>query len=250
MRSWRQMVSLAVICASVALSSAPASAEWFGDLFLGGAFTQNSEPSAKTSVAGVPVTITTKDLHHDDSIVFGGRFGYWIDQFPYLGVGLDVSHFNADASPQTRDVVFAPDLFGQSGPGLPSKPVDIGVTAISFDLMLRWPLMTSPAFPKGRLQPYVAAGPAVFIVNVKDHGNLGPGTQSESSASVGVKVAGGLTWLFTSWIGVFTEYRFTHFNPETTFPRSADIVTGAPISATGSNSLSTHQVVAGVTLRF
>lgn len=49
---------------------------------------------------------------------------------------------------------------------------------------------------------------------------------------------------------MFTEYRFTHFNPEHTFTRSVDQATGAPATATGANSLSTHQVVAGVSLRF
>ena len=249
MRAWRQVVSFVVVCASVVLSGAPASAEWFGDLYLGGAFTQNSEPSASTRVAGAPTTITTKDRHHDDSISFGGRFGYWIESLPYVGVGLDASHFNADVSPQTRTSVFSPDPFGLSGPQ-PGKKIDIGITVISLDLMLRWPLMTSPAFPKGQLQPYVAAGPAVFIVNVKDFRNAGPGVQSASDASVGVKVAGGLTWLFTNRIGVFTEYRFTHFSPETEFTKSVDPVTQAPTSVIGRNDLSTHQVLAGVTFRY
>ena len=113
--------------------------------------------------------------------------------------------------------------------------------------MLRWPLMVSPAFPKGQLQPYVAVGPALFIVNTKDFGNLGLGTQSESDTTVGVKAAGGLTWLFTKNIGVFGEYRCTHFHAD---QESIDVVTGATVSAKTSNSLSTHQVVGGVTFRF
>lgn len=139
MRSWRQLVSFLVVCASVALVGAPASAEWFGDLFVGGAFTERSEPSATLPVFGVPTTLTTKELHHDDSVVFGGRVGYWLEPFPYVGLALDVSHFTPDAPAQTRTVVFNPDLFGASGPA-PAKKVDIGVTAIAFDLMLRWPL--------------------------------------------------------------------------------------------------------------
>ena len=59
MRSSRQVVSFVVVCASVALSSAPASAEWFADLFLGGAFTENSNPTAQTTVGGVPTSIAT-----------------------------------------------------------------------------------------------------------------------------------------------------------------------------------------------
>jgi len=249
MRSWRQVVSCVVVGASVALSGAPASAEWFGDLFVGGAFTEHSEPSATVPVFGVPTTLTTKELHHDDSVVFGGRVGYWIEPFPYVGLALDVSHFHPDVSPQTRTVVFNPDLFGASGP-TPTNKVDIGVTVIAFDLMLRWPVLTSPAFPKGQLQPYVSAGPAVFISHVKDFANLGQGTQSETSTSVGLKAAGGLTWLFTKNIGVFAEYRFTRFHAEDEFTQSFDPVTRVTATAKVSNTLSTHHVVAGVTFRY
>ena len=250
MRSWRHVVSVAVVCASVALSGAPASAEFFGDLFLGGAFTESSEPTLKIPVGGVATTITSKGVHHDDSIMFGGRGGYWIDSFPYLGFGLDVSHFDADAAPQSTIVVFSPDLFGLSGPSQQLKKIEIGVTVISFDLMLRWPLMVSPAFPKGQLQPYIAVGPALFIVTAKDFGNLGPTTQSDTDTSVGVKVAGGLTWMFTKNIGVFGEYRFLHYTPENTFTNSVDPLTGAAATAHIHDSVSTHQVVAGVTFRF
>jgi opacity protein-like surface antigen len=249
MRSWRLVVGVAVICAFVALSGAPASAEWYADLFLGGAFTENSEPTLKTPFGGVATTVTTKDLHHDDSIMFGGRAGYWIDAFPYLGFGIDVSHFDADPSNRPTDVVFNPDPFGLSGVTTPNK-IELGVTVIAFDLMLRWPLMVSPAFPKGQLQPYIAVGPALFIVKAKDFGNLGPSTQSDTDTSVGVKVSGGLTWMFTKNIGVFGEYRFLHYNPETTFTNSVDPFTGAPATSVINDSISTHQVVAGVTFRF
>jgi opacity protein-like surface antigen len=245
----RRVVSAVVLCASVALSAAPASAEWFGDLFIGGAFNEKSDPVLETTFGGVPTTITTKDLRHDDSIVFGGRFGYWLEPFPYLGFGLDVSHFGADAPPQATTVTFNPDPLRLSGPSVQAGKVEIGVTVISFDLMLRWPLMTSQAFPKGQLQPYMAVGPALFIVKAEDFGNLVPITQSDTHTSVGVKVAAGAAWLFTPNIGVFGEYRFLHYNPESNLT-GVDPITGAPASARINDSQSTHQIVAGVTFRF
>jgi opacity protein-like surface antigen len=249
MQSWRLVVNCVVVCAAVALSAGTASGEWFADLFVGGTFTENSDPVATTSVGGVSTKITTFDIHHDDSIVFGGRFGYWIDPLPYLGVGLDVSHFDADVSRQSRTVVFNPDLFGGSGSRVPANPAEIGITVISLDLMLRWPLLASPAFPRGQLQPYLAAGPALFIARVEDQGNLGTGTQSDTDTAIGLKVAGGVTWLFTKNIGVFAEYRFTRFDPESKF-RSVDPFTGAPGTTTINSTLSTHHVVAGVTFRY
>lgn len=56
--------------------------------------------------------------------------------------------------------------------------------------------------------------------------------------------------MFTRNVGVFAEYRFTRFHAEDEFTRSADPITRAPATATVSNTLSTHHVVAGVTFRY
>jgi len=59
--------------------------------------------------------------------------------------------------------------------------------------MLRLPLLKDPdkGFPHGRLQPYVAAGPGVFISRAKaDFGDLGLGSESDTSVDIGVDVRG------------------------------------------------------------
>lgn len=234
------MVAVLLACGIMA---GPASAEWFGDLYLGGAFTQNHDLTANFTVAGPPVAVTGQDVHFDTSFEGGGRFGYWFNAAPY-GLGLEVSHFRPNISPQTNK--FA--VNGSNvGPGF-TNTVNLSVTEIAFDLMLRWPeLMASPQFPKGRLQPYLSVGPAIFIATAKDSTNFGPpNDQSTTDGSPGLTAGIGTTWLITQSIGVFGEYRFTHFRPEFEFQTTLPGFTKAQVHT----DISTHHLLGGVTFRF
>jgi len=247
MRTRLALISVALL-ASLTVAVLPASAEWFGDLYLGAAFTQNNDVTAKGTVSGTPFEVTGKDIHFDNSVAGGGRFGYWFNAVPWLGLGLDVSHFQPKISSQTIDTtVTVGGVTVDVGP-LHFDNVKLSVTDISFDLMLRWPgLMASPQFPKGQLQPYVSLGPAIFIATAKDSTNFGPpNNQSNTDTSVGVQVGGGVTWLFTQNIGIFGEYRFTHFRPEFEF------TTALPgfSKSTVNTDVNTHYLIVGVTFRF
>jgi opacity protein-like surface antigen len=114
---------------------------------------------------------------------------------------------------------------------------------IGFDALLRAPLLKSPEFPNGRLQPYLRVGPALFVANANDSFNFDPSNQSDSDTSVGFKLGTGVAWLFTKNIGVFGEYRYLHFTPEFTF---RDDGTTANVST----SINTHSLLVGVTFRF
>ncbi|OLC14254.1 MAG: hypothetical protein AUH29_10535 [Candidatus Rokubacteria bacterium 13_1_40CM_69_27] len=190
----------------------PAAGEWFADLYAGGAFTESRDISVRGTPSGVAVDGKLTDVDFDDSFAFGARLGHWFDALRFIGVAADVSYFQPDISSQTvtpRGTLTGPLLGVPSGASF-AGPVRLGhthinVTAISLDLMLRWPLLTSEKFPRGRVQPYLTAGPGLYLTDVQ-HFDLG--------ASGGVKAGAGLTWLFTKDIGVFAEYRATHFEPE------------------------------------
>jgi opacity protein-like surface antigen len=221
-----------------------ASAEWFGDLYLGAAFTQNHDVKAKFTFLGTSADVTGQDLRFDTSVVGGGRFGYWFGALPWLGLGLDVSYFQPDISAQT--VNFAVNGISV-GSGLSDK-IDLSVVDISFDLMLRWPgLMASQQFPTGRLQPYFTVGPAIFIAAAKDSTNFGiPNNQSSTDTSVGVKVGTGVTFMLTRNIGVFGEYRFTHFSPEFGF----DVARPGFSKTVVKTDVNTHHLLGGLSVRF
>jgi len=193
-------ILFAVFGAWIALAAMPpvASAEWFADAYIGPAFTQDGR------FAGLRTD-------YDAAFSGGGRVGYYLGFFPFLGFALDGSAFAPDG-----------DLDRISR-------FDARVAAASFDALLRLPLFVSKTFPTGQLQPYLFAGPGIYWSKVKALGD------TDRDHSVGVNAGGGLTWMFLPNVGVMTEYRFSRTRPE---------FFGAE------TTLRTHRLLAGVTFHF
>jgi opacity protein-like surface antigen len=233
---WREVVTV-VGALLLILTVAPAQAEWFADLYAGGAFTKSNDIDNKNFLV---VDLTLRDVEFDDSFEVGGRVGYWSESVPFVGAGLDVFHFRPNVSRQNVDAV----IFGAPGT-FALADVDLRVIGISFDLMLRWPLLKSADFPHGRLQPYASIGPTIFIVEAEDSTNFAPpANATQTDTAVGFKAGAGTTFLFTKNIGLFAEYRFTQANPEFEFR-----TTGLGRSS-AETELNTHHVVVGATFRF
>lgn len=214
----------------------PASAEWFVDLYLGGAFTEKHDVDTEFP-AGV---VSALDVSFNKSFTGGLRGGYWLpfDVGPLnFGLGVDFSHFAPNIDRQST--VFCGNFCANGV----FDDVDLSVWVIGFDALLRAPLLKSAAFPNGQLQPYFRVGPAIFVAHANDRNNFSPGDQTDSDTSVGVKLGTGVTWLFTRNVGVFGEYRYTHFSPEFTFRDGG-------VSANVSTSINTHSLLFGATFRF
>ncbi|MFQ5899159.1 MAG: outer membrane protein [Candidatus Methylomirabilia bacterium] len=220
------------------------SAEWFADLYLGAAITQEQDLTVTTStVLGVPspdpVAEMFSDVDFDSSLSFGGRFGLWLNVAPFLGLALDVFQYRPDINPQTATVT----VLGSSFP-FPLAHSDIVIRTISFDLMLRGPSLKSSRLTKGHFRPYLTVGPAIFIATVDDTTNFGPpSNQSDTDVSVGVKVGAGLSWQFHKNVAVFAESRFTHFRPKVKFRDPGG-------ETTVETDLNTHHLLTGFSFRF
>lgn len=197
--------------AAISLAGAVGTAigEVFLDAYIGPAFTEDGKFRD-----GPAADATTKF----DTVVSGGvRAGYFF--IPYIAFAVDVSHYQPDGK------------FGGAGTGF---RFDSRVTGLSFDLMGRLPLMVSNSFPNGRLQPYLAVGPGVYFSRIKISPNPGFG-RKDSDSSAGVKVGAGTTWMLTRRVGLFGEYRFSHF--------TADLLGFE-------KDVNTHRLQFGATLRF
>ena len=106
--------------------------------------------------------------------------------------------------------------------------------------------MRNEEFTHGRLQPYVSAGPALFVTWAGTPKNVTVQNQHDTDVAVGAKVSGGLSFLLTRSIGLFTEYRFTHFTSKLSYQNTAF----GPTTDTYKTTWDSHQIIGGLTFRF
>lgn len=249
------MERIAIICnvllflVALCITSTKAQAEWVGELYSGVGYTQNHNAHVNLPDAGI--TAVHESLKFDSATLLGGRGGYWIDQFPYLGFGIDISHyFGADQKQQVSITNLCVEGIGCSSSPEALKKINSQITAVGFDIMLRYPLIVTAQFTKGQLQPYLTVGPAAFITTLKDTDNFNPPGQSSSYTSLGIKSAAGLMLFFTKNIGVFIEYRDTKFKVKDQY-NNATVVNGLTLGKTlGSATFNIQGVIGGITYDF
>ena len=219
----RTLITLLILAGTLGFAGA-ASAEWFADLFVGGAFTESHSINRNTT--------KFSDVSFDTSGVVGARGGYWLADMDWAGLSFDILHYRPDISAQT--------VSASTGSGQITK-ADLSVVAFSLDFMFRYPLLVTTEFPKGRVQPYVLFGPTVVDANLKDTNNFGPpADQSHATTRVGFNGGTGMAWQFHQRLAVFGEYRYLHFSPHWGFGRSDRV----------STEITSHLFTTGVSFRF
>ena len=229
-------LALLVAVLSVGVVAAPASAEWFADVFAGLSFTRDHDVKLNDEGVGQ----VSGEVEFDRSLAWGGRAGRFFDALPFLGVAVDFFRYNPDIAIQSVQ------LRGCCGTG-PNRAgrFDVQTNAISVDLMLRLPLLKTADAPWGRLQPYVAAGPPLFITTVtprttRDFRNH----DGDTDLSIGYKLAGGVAFQIYKNLAVFGEYRFTHVSTDVEL-RDANLN-----RATLRTDLDTHSALIGLSARW
>ncbi len=190
----------------------------FADIYFGASMPQDEDLHMRSSAFGVVAGSTDAAVSYDTSIISGARVGYWSKSRLWLGFAMDISYFRMD-----------------------SDKKDITLYPISTLMMLR--------LPKGRFQPYVGVGPALFVGKMKfdvDLSQLNSGgirTFDDTSFNVGLDTRAGLAVAWYGNIAIFAEYRFTHHSAE-----YDDTLAGVEVDVeTDSN---THHFMVGISYRF
>ncbi len=227
MISKKSLLLALAFAACLGFTPFPAQAEWFADISVGTAVTADND----ASVIGPGVASQLKDVEFDTATSIGGRLGYWMDMRSPIsfGVAVGILRFSPDITSQVVAVNGVPTAI---------DGIELDVTGMTFDLvMVRYQMMVSNKYPKGRLRPYAVLGPAVFFTTAKDNGGAG----SATDASGGLKFALGTAWQVSSSVDLFGEYRLTHFSPETT-------VEGTFV--TTETDITTNHLLLGLNFRF
>ena len=125
----------------------------------------------------------------------GIRLGAWMESIPYLGASVDFT-LNGALTGSELD------------------PFDM-IWSLSMLAMYRMSLKESKAFPNGRIQPYVAVGPGLFLTEISQF--IGPRIVSnielfyDSSSDVGLDARIGVLWRINGTGGFYIEYRYAQF---------------------------------------
>jgi hypothetical protein len=134
----RASIALLITIAGLAVAT-PASAEWFVDLYLGGAFTEKHDGDTEFP-GGV---LSALNVSFNNSFTGGLRGGHWLpfDVGPLnCGFGVDFSHFAPNIGRQSN--VFCRNVCVNGV----FDDVDLSVWVIGFDALLRAPLLKSATF--------------------------------------------------------------------------------------------------------
>ncbi len=240
MRAFVSPTAATAACLALWLA-APAAAEGFIDLYAGAGFIDEGRVDFRADDASIttdPATIAAfgGDTDYETSPSFGLRGGYWFEGPPsFIGLGLDLSYYRA---------------FDESS----FAPFDVWAFPMTPLLMLRAPIASSPGFPGGRVQPYVAVGPSFTISAARaDLSELGIGLDDFEDASfdVGLDARGGLAIQVARNFALFGEYRFTYLEPE--YDDEVDDALGPPDFEADIDlepELEGHHLVFGVSFRF
>jgi opacity protein-like surface antigen len=235
----------AIFAGSIALvaTARPAAAEWFADFYAGAVFGESRDVEINDRGVG-PATFSKVDF--DTSITRGTRFGRYFDSLPYLGLAADYHEINPNIGPQSVTVQGCIAIGSCAGGQVGLGSFDITTRTLSFDALLRLPLLKSSAAPWGRIQPYVLTGLPLSITTVEPRNTrLFRNHTSDTSLSVGYKAACGLAVQVYTNLMMFVEYRYSHTGID------VDLEDGASASPTSLHTqLNTHSALIGLSIHW
>jgi hypothetical protein len=156
-------------------------------------FTTTLDQSGPFSFSGAKIKLET-------SITYGGKLSYWLNalraqhKLPLdFGFEFDVTHFG-HSIPNQRTT-------GSVQQAVNIRAVDMSSTILAGNLLVRWPLGISDAYPHGRWYPYLGIGAGVSRTSY--------GTEGVAVAPA-LQALGGIKVFLSQHFALFTEYKFTH----------------------------------------
>ncbi len=225
--------------AGLLFSARPARAEMYVEAYLGGNFAGSASDAISGNwfdpTGGGPFSF--KSAGHIDPAVMGGlKIGTWFvkegflgmnypDWMKYLGFCLDFSYhrlnfrhgkgtWNNSTVPETFT-----DTFSTEGTA----------ATLAFMFAARYGFFPDSEVPFGRLQPYVAVGPAILFstqqpafFSVPDTTAWSLKAPSRSSADPALAVEAGLRWMALKNVSLDASFKYRYANPSYSYSGVVD----------------------------
>ena len=185
MRRVGYMVGVCSVAVSVMYLTLPSSFA-HAEVYVAGQIGYTS-PNDLSNVQGVgPISgIGLSDLKLHDSIVWGGKVGYYLPAVNWLGVETELFSTTPHVEQQ------------------PVTALGVTVTAPGFDLqVVTWAINAIVRYPGKQFQPYAGIGLGVFFAEARFQG------QSDNDVAPGLNALAGLRYFATDHIAIFAEYKY------------------------------------------
>ena len=210
-----------------------------GGFYLGG-FLGYSHPHGLNDIQGTGLAsvATSASLELDDSLLYGGKLGYFFHRPGWFGLELEAFHSRPDLPAQNATIsVLGIDF---TVPGLAFTETKIHVTTIALNAIVRGRLMCQPKGISASgwcpLQPYVGIGPGGFVARASNA--LG----SSTAVVPGLNALAGVRYFITDHAAVFGEYKYNYA------PLRLDNIEGSGAGVEGNYSAS--HFIAGISWHF
>lgn len=243
------------LAAALLTMTGPAKAEMYVEGYIGGTGASSLDSKLPIKFGGseaddsafgkVPGNVSA-------SVIGGVKVGYWFvptgflgynypDWMKYLGVYTDFSYHRLDV----RNGQFGIAKFSNFGKEFDGNFLgdfksEGTVATWAFMLAGRYGFFADSEVPFGRLQPYIAVGPAIMfstqqpkIGNIRtDQGTAGMTAGSQGSTNIALAVDAGIRYMALKNVSIDLSFKYRYANPTFTYSGSAFLPGEGAVPAT------------------
>jgi hypothetical protein len=151
----------------------------------------------------------------EGSVFYGIRLSYYLPNNPRLGFELDFNHYKAYGRVHEQRQLDGVWL-GEPVNGVETVAdrmdrfnLTNGINIITPGVLYRGMLHRSPAFPDGRIQPYVGGGPSIHFIVPLNNVNQRTNDKRRTYSGIGYQIQGGVNYGIAPRFSIFAEGKFT-----------------------------------------
>lgn len=200
------VIAMGAVC--LILADRPAKAEIYSAAQVG-----VSIPNSFSDIEGMGKNSGTSvsNLSLANSVMYGIKFGYYLDSMKWLGFEAELFNSNPNIKQQTATASNATGSATGTVPGTSLRVLNLS------------PINVVVRYQMGQFEPYAGVGLGIYMVNLKD----GATGLTSSNSKLGLNTQLGLRYFLNENVAMFGEWKYNRANLD--FPG----FTAVPAQSTG-----------------